>query len=41
MDVQPTKEVHNYFENGRKIWEKLAADWAIKDHYGINWRPAE
>jgi hypothetical protein len=41
MDVQPAKEVHNYFENGGKIWEKLAADWAIKDHCGINWRRAE
>lgn len=41
MDSQPQKEVHNYFENGGKIWEKLAADWGFKDHYGINWRSAE
>lgn len=41
MDAQPAKEVHNYFENGGKIWEQLAADWGFKDHYGINWRRAE
>lgn len=26
------KEVHCYFENGGRIWEKLAEDWGLRDH---------
>lgn len=25
------KEVHCYFENGSRIWEKLAKDWRVRD----------
>lgn len=32
MDYQPQQEVHCYFEDGGKIWEQLAADWAIRDY---------
>lgn len=38
MDFQPQREVHGYFDNGGAIWEKLAADWNIKDYAGKNWR---
>lgn len=41
MDSQPAKEVHNYFENGGKIWEQMATDWGFRDFQGDNWRRAE
>lgn len=38
MDANPAREVHKYFHNGDEIWEQLARDWAVKDHYGASWR---
>jgi len=39
MDSRPVEEVHNYFENGSKIWEQLAKSWSFKDCYGQEpWR---
>ena len=38
MDAHPAREVHKYFHNGDEIWEQLARDWAVKDHYGASWR---
>lgn len=32
------KEVHCYFENGSRIWEKLASDWQVRDHTKA-WQP--
>src|SRR5688500_4002932 len=32
MDRTPMQEVHNYFENGGEIFEKLASDWGFIDH---------
>ncbi len=31
MDACAEKEVHEYFENGGQIWEKLADDWNVTD----------
>jgi hypothetical protein len=31
MDAQPKMEVHCYFEDGGRKFEKLAADWRITD----------
>lgn len=38
MDANPAREVHKYFHNGDELWEQLARDWAVKDHYGASWR---
>ncbi len=38
MDANPEREVHKYFPNGGEIWEQLARDWGVKDHYGTDWR---
>lgn len=35
MDSRPSREVHEYFENGGRIWESLAADWNIKSRVDI------
>ena len=32
MDFQPYQEVHEYFENGGKVFEQLARDWKIPDY---------
>lgn len=32
MDSRPEREVHQYFEDGGKIWEQLAEDWNVKDY---------
>lgn len=32
------KEVHCYFEDGGRIWEKLASDWQMRDHTKA-WQP--
>lgn len=32
LDYQPVREVHQYFESGGRIWEKLASDWRIRDY---------
>lgn len=32
MDSMPQKEVHEYFENGGKIFEKLAKEWRPDAH---------
>lgn len=29
MDHLAAQEVHTHFQNGREIWERLAADWKI------------
>lgn len=31
MDATPAQEVHEYFENGGKIWEQMADDWGLND----------
>lgn len=31
MDVQPEKEVHEYFSDGGRKFEQLVADWALVD----------
>jgi hypothetical protein len=31
MDRSPVQEVHCYFDNGGEIFEKLAADWRVRD----------
>jgi hypothetical protein len=31
MDYTPEWEVHRYFENGGKLFERLARDWDIRD----------
>lgn len=33
MDYKPAMEVHCYFKNGSAIWEQLAKDWNIHDHF--------
>jgi hypothetical protein len=38
MDFAREKEVHEYFENGNQIWEKLAFDWNMRDFKNENWR---
>jgi hypothetical protein len=35
MDYQPAQEVHCYFKNGGRIWEKLASDWEITDYWKL------
>ena len=32
MDFTPRREVHTYFDNGGKKFEKLADDWRVTDH---------
>ena len=32
LDYHPAREVHAYFKDGGKIWEKLANDWRICDY---------
>jgi hypothetical protein len=32
LDYCPVREVHTYFKDGGKIWEKLADDWRIRDY---------
>lgn len=38
MDFQPVQEVHRYFDDGRAIWEALAAGWGFADYAGKDWR---
>jgi len=32
MDAAPQREVHTFFPNGGKMFEKLVKDWGITDH---------
>ena len=38
MDSIPELEVHEYFEDGGKIWEQMAKDWGFKDYKSESWR---
>lgn len=33
MDYKPVREIHTYFKDGGDMFEKLAKDWKIRDHY--------
>lgn len=35
MDAMPLKEVHQYFPDGGRKFEQLAADWRITDHWAM------
>jgi hypothetical protein len=35
MDAQPKQEVHNYFPDGGRKFEKMVEDWNIADHWAM------